>query len=166
MRVFSPLLLLLLLLPGAPVLSGCDSGVAGCTSTDQFATEDITPEGTPPLGETAVAGSCVVVDYVGRLADGSGTFDEGTGLTFPVTSNSGTIAGFVLGVRDQQVGQTRRVTIPPNLAYGTRIQTAKPGTVGGVEGGEPYAAIPSCSTLEFDITLVRINQDARLCDRR
>ena len=155
MRLLSPLLLLLFLLPGASVLSGCDSQQAGrCTSSDAFAIDDITAEGAA-LGATAQIGSCVTVDYVGRLAATGATFDEGTGFTFPVVTGQGAtvIAGFALGVNNQRVGQTRRVTVPPNFGYGSEPVTTREG----------FADIPSCSTLQFDITLVRVNQDTRLC---
>ena len=69
----------------------------------------------------------------------------------------------MLGVNGQQVGQTRRVTVPPSFGYRTEERNARMGTVDGEEGGEPYVGIPSCSTLEFDITLKRIEQDTRLC---
>ena len=152
MRALVPLLPLLLLLPGSPALSGCDSQAAGCTSSDDFATEDITPEGTT-LGATAEAGSCVTVSYVGRLAATGEVFDEGTDLPpFFVAPGSGVVEGFALGVSGQRVGQTRRVTVPPRLGYGSRERS---------RNGE--VIIPSCSTLEFDITLVRVNQDTRLC---
>lgn len=153
MRSVSLLFFLLVLLPGAPALSGCDSQQGGqCNSADTFAIEDITPEGTT-LGAAAEGGSCVTVDYVGRFAATDEVFDEGTGLSFFVTTNGGVVPGFALGVNNQQVGQTRRVLVPPNFGYGFN----------GLKDLEGVVIIPSCSTLEFDITLVRINQDIRLC---
>ncbi len=163
MRRLHLLLLLAFLAPGVPSLAGCDSQQTPlCSSDAEFEIEDITPTGTS-LGEAAVFGrSCVTVDYVGRLADGSGTFDQGT-LNVLVANGQNAIPGFILGLSDQRVGQTRRVTIPPDLAYAGRTVPARPGTVGGVDGGEAYVGIPSCSVLEFDLTVTRINQDARLC---
>ncbi len=162
MRHLRPLFLLALLAPGLPSLTGCDSQQAGvCPISDvAFAIDDITPEGTE-LGATATAGSCVTVDYVGRRADGSGTVDEGEGLTFLVASGRGVITGFVFGVNNQQVGQTRRVTVPPNFGYGANARPARDGFAS--DSGEPYVGIPSCSVLEFDITLVRVNEDSRVC---
>ena len=164
MRRLRPLLLLALLAPGLP-LTGCDSQQAGtCASSVEFEIEDITPEGAE-LGEAAVFGrSCVTVDYVGRLADGSGTFDEGT-LNALVANGGGLIPGFVLGLNNQRVGQTRRVTVPPDFGYRALERPARSGTVGGEVDGEPYVGIPSCSVLEFDLTVTRINQDARVCQR-
>ena len=159
MRRLRPLLLLALLAPGAPSLAGCDSQSAGCDSTVPFEIEDLTPAGTA-LGDAAGPNSCVTVDYVGRLADGSGVFDEGT-LNLLVATGQGFITGFVVGVNEQRVGQTRRVTIPPAVGYGTSERPARAGSVAG--SGEPYVGIPSCSVLEFDITLTRINPDPRIC---
>ena len=156
-----PLFLLALLAPGAPLLTGCDGQQAGtCVSDAEFNIEDLTPEGTA-LGATAAPGSCVTVDYVGRRADGSGTFDEGTGLNLLVTTGRGFITGFVIGVSNQQVGQTRRVTVPPNFGYGVSELDARDGVAD--ETGEAFVGIPSCSVLEFDITLVRVNSDTRVC---
>lgn len=159
LRLFvSPALLglMVLVVSGAPALTGCDSGGLqspnACESDDVFAREDLTPEGTE-LGRTIAVGSCVAVDYVGRLADGSGTFDEGT-LTFVYSSNAPYLYGFLLGMSGMKVGESRRVTIPPSLGYGNQARDPR---------GEGYVGIPSCSTLEFDITLTAIYQDARLC---
>lgn len=166
MRRLRPLFLLTLLAPGLPSLVGCDSQQPGiCPASDAtFEIDDITPEDAT-LGAIADPGSCVTVNYVGRLADGSGTFDEGEGLDFFVGTGRGQrlITGFVLGVNNQQVGQTRRVTMPPNFAYGIDSTEARSGFVGGGDSGEAYVGIPSCSVLEFDITLVRVNEDTRIC---
>ena len=163
MRALGPLCFLLLLLPGAPALSGCDSQQAGqCVSADAFAIEDITPEGTT-LGATAESGSCVSVRYVGRLAGSGEVFDEGEINEFFLDRRSGLITGFIIGVTNQRERQTRRVTVPPGFGYGANSRDAREGTVGGVEGGTPYVGIPSCSTLEFDITLTRVFSDTRTC---
>lgn len=164
MRRLRPLFLLALLAPGILSLTGCDSQQAGtCPSSSvEFAIDDITPEGTT-LGATANAGSCVTVNYVARRADGSGTVDEGEGLTFFVVNGGGLISGFVFGVNNQRVGQTRRVTVPPSFGYGAGARAARSGFVGGGDSGEPYVGIPACSVLEFDITLVRVNEDTRIC---
>jgi FKBP-type peptidyl-prolyl cis-trans isomerase len=148
---------------GAPALTGCDSQRPGtCDSDMAFATEDISPEETRP-GATAGPSSCVTVEYVGRLPDGSGTFDEGEIETFFLDGRAGLLYAFILGITNQRVGQTRRVTIPPALAYGNNTRPARAGTVGGEEDGEPFVDIPSCSTLEFDITLTEVFSDRRKC---
>lgn len=157
MRAFVSRLVLVLGFPlvlgGAPALSGCDSGpgIICEANTDQFAFEDVTPEGTE-RGDTITVGSCVAVEYVGTLAEGGEVFDEG-GFDFYYVSNSGLISGFILGMQNQRVGETRRVTVPPTLGYG---ETA-------LEGRGDNAGIPSCSTLMFDITLTQIYADPRRC---
>ncbi|MGB3541621.1 FKBP-type peptidyl-prolyl cis-trans isomerase [Rubrivirga sp.] len=166
MRVFGPLatvLLSVLVLSGTPALSGCDSSATEgvCTDDVPFSFEDISPEETE-LGDTVATNACVSLRYVGRLADGSGTFDEGT-LNFIFTSQPSNtfytagslIPGFVLGMAAQQVGETRRVIIPPSLGYGS----------GEIEGRDGGVGIPSCATLEFEITITAINGDTRICRR-
>lgn len=150
---------------GAPALSGCD-GQQACDSAVAFATDDITSAGATVTGPEIEAGQCVTVNYVGRLADGSGTFDEGTLLLFSGRDPE-FVPGFSRGVVGQRQGETRRVTIPPGLAYGPGSRPARLGFVGGdEEGGERYVGIPACSVLSFDLTVVRVNQDSRVCTER
>ena len=88
-------------------------------------------------GPTVVAGDTVNVQYVGTLTNGT-QFDAGT-LTFRVGSGS-VIKGWEEGLPGMRVGGTRRLTVPPNLGYGS--QTNGP--------------IPANSTLMFDIVLLSI----------
>ena len=94
-------------------------------------------------GTEATAGKTVTVNYTGWLYDASkpeqkGTqFDTGT-ITFQLGGN--VIAGFNRGVADMKVGGQRRLTIPPDLGYGSQM----------VNG------IPPNSTLVFDITLLNV----------
>lgn len=100
--------------------------------------EDLTV-GTGPLAET---GDTVNVHYVGRFEDGT-EFDNSyvRGTPFPFTIGAGqVIAGWDQGVPGMRVGGTRRLTIPPNLAY-------------GLQGRGP---IPPNATLIFDVELVSI----------
>ena len=166
MRVLGPLSTLLLsalLLTGAPALSGCDSSDtgAGCADGAGFSFEDVSPEGTE-LGDPVATNACVSLRYVGRVLDGAEPFDEGS-LNFIFTNRSSSdfytagslIPGFVLGMAAQQVGETRRVVIPPSLGYGADAREDADGNV----------AIPACSTLEFEITVTAINRDTRICRR-
>ena len=163
MRRLRPLLLLALVAPGAPALVGCDGQSARqCDSDVAFAIEDVTPDGAE-LGATAVAGSCVTVDYVGRLADGSGVFRVGDGLNVLVLNSGFEVPGLILGLRDQRVGQTRRVTVPPSVGFGANEVPARDGFVGGGDSGEPYVGVPACSVLEYEVTVRRVNADARIC---
>ena len=145
---------LLALASGAPALSGCDSGGSIiCASDVSLDVEDVTPEGTT-LGAAIASGDCLSIAYIGRLADGSGTFAQGDDRRLLYPSDSRLPRGFLLGMAGQRVGQTRIVTVPPNLGYG------------GIELGaqaEGLVDIPACSVLEFEITVNEIYQDARRC---
>lgn len=128
----------------APALTGCDSGNRFvCESTDAFAVEDTTPDSVSTFGATVEPGACVVVRYEGRLADGGDVFDASpaSGRALPV---SGLIPGFQRAIVGRRVGQSFTTTIPPTLGYGAQARPAGPS---GVE-------IPSCSTLEFDVTIL------------
>jgi hypothetical protein len=121
-----------------PALTGCDSGSSFvCDSDDVYAFEDTTPVDAEVSDVTVGAGECVVVRYEGRLAEDGTVFDaspEG-GRALPV---SGLIRGFQQGLVGRRVGESFRITVPPELGYGTT------GT----------QTIPSCSTLEFDVTVL------------
>lgn len=94
-------------------------------------------EGT---GEAIVSGKTAVVDYVGKLTDGT-IFDaserHGQSFSFPLGAGM-VIKGWDQGVLGMKVGETRILTIPPELAYGDRA-------VGGI--------IPANATLVFEVTL-------------
>ncbi len=94
-------------------------------------------------GAVAELGKKVTVNYTGTLIDGTkfdSTKDRGT--PFPFTLGSGmVIAGWEQGVKGMKEGGTRKLTVPPALAYGNR-------SVGGV--------IPPNSTLIFEIELVKV----------
>ncbi|WP_420456230.1 FKBP-type peptidyl-prolyl cis-trans isomerase [Rubrivirga sp.] len=153
-----PALLGLCALSGAPALTGCDSSGSSvvCPSADVFAFEDVTPADVTPGAEIR-SGDCVAVEYVGRLADGGGVFAQGTDRRFVFPNGEPNIPrGFLLGMAGQRVGQTRLVTVPPDLAFGRQQIGAQ---------AEGLVDIPSCSTVEFEIRLKSISQDARDCDR-
>lgn len=97
-------------------------------------------------GAVAAVGNRVTVNYAGWLydtskPDGKGTqFDANNGSTFTLSSGN-LIEGWVRGVAGMRVGGTRRLIIPPELAYGSA-------------GHSP--SIPPNATLIFDITLVGV----------
>lgn len=113
--------------------------------------------------QAATPFSTVVVDYTGTLTLDSGvdeefetTFDEAgssTSVTFSLAG--GVITGFRQGIGGRtatddvpaldgmRIGERRRITIPPNLAY---------GFVGRYNSAGDHI-VPRCSTLEFDVTL-------------
>ncbi len=94
-------------------------------------------------GDEAVDGKRVSVQYRGTLEDGT-EFDSSyknnnTPLTFTVGSGE-MIIGFDYGVRGMRVGGTRKITLPPEFAY----------------GDQPQGTIPANSTLIFEVTLEKV----------
>ena len=95
-------------------------------------------------GEEAAAGHVVEVHYVGVSWSTGEQFDASwdRGDTFKFTLGKGhVIAGWDQGVAGMRVGGRRRITIPPNLAYGKR-------GAGGVIGPD--------ETLVFVVDLVGV----------
>src|SRR5688572_19563016 len=94
-------------------------------------------------GAEAQAGKTVTVHYVGTLTDGKkfdSSRDRGDGFDF-VLGKGMVIKGWDQGVAGMKVGQMRKLTIPPHLAYGDR----------GFPG-----AIPPGATLVFEVELLSI----------
>ena len=102
---------------------------------------EILKEGT---GEGAKAGDNIVVNYTGTLPDGT-KFDSSVDRNqpFPYTlGQNQVIKGWELGLLGMKVGETRKLTIPPELAYGA--------------AGRP-PVIPQNATLIFMIDMLSIN---------
>ncbi|CAG9464663.1 unnamed protein product [Pedinophyceae sp. YPF-701] len=96
-----------------------------------------------PAAKVAKQGKRVVVKYVGKLQKTGKVFDQTRGkATFTFRLGVGeVIKGWDRGVAGMRVGDKRRLTVPPQMAYGSS----------GVKG-----AIPPNSTLMFDVELVDV----------
>ena len=117
----------------AGMLTACASDSSTSPSNGTLGVEELVT-GT---GATAVSGDTVTVTYVGTFTNGT-QFDAGT-FSFRLGANQ-VIAGFDQGITGMRVGGKRRLTIPPNLGYGSQAN----------------GSIPGNSTLKFDVTLVSI----------
>ncbi len=104
---------------------------------------EVLKEGT---GDSSKNGDIVAVHYVGTFEDGTkfdSSIDRGTPFSFSLGAGQ-VIKGWDLGVLGMKVGEKRKLTIPPNLAYG--------------ETGTPGGPIPPNATLIFEVELLSINQ--------
>jgi FKBP-type peptidyl-prolyl cis-trans isomerase FkpA len=140
------LIVCVLALAALPLIAGCGSSSPSTPSTSSgtFTQTDLVV-GTGP---DATVGKLVTVNYTGWLydtskTDGKGTqFDTSIGKQpFPFTLGAGqVIKGWDQGVVGMKVGGSRRLIIPPDLAY-------------GASGTGP---IPPNATLVFDISLLSV----------
>jgi FKBP-type peptidyl-prolyl cis-trans isomerase len=95
-------------------------------------------------GAAATKGKMVSVHYTGRLTDGTkfdSSYDRGQPIDFPLGAGV-VIKGWDQGIEGMKVGGKRKLTIPPDLAYGAR--------------GTPGGPIPPNATLVFDVDLVGV----------
>ncbi len=93
-------------------------------------------------GDTLVFGASATVDYTGWLVDGT-QFDTGTGFVFTMGFNQ-VIRGWEDGMLGMLAGGSRKLVIPPELAYGG---LARPG-------------IPPGSILVFDVAVTSVTPAA------
>mgnify|MGYP001557712500 CR=1 FL=1 len=97
----------------------------------------------PGAGAEAQSGTTVTVHYVGTLTNGTkfdSSRDRNQGFTFRLGAGQ-VIKGWDQGVAGMRVGGLRKLTIPPELAYGAR-------------GFPPV--IPPNSTLVFEVELLEV----------
>jgi len=131
----------------APTLYGCSPPVETPTTPP---TELVIVDLAEGEGEAIAAGSTAVMHYTGWLFDpaaeeGKGkkfdsSLDRGQPFRFPLGAGR-VIQGWDQGVPGMQVGERRRLIIPPELGYGSR-------GAGGV--------IPPNATLVYDVELLGI----------
>ena len=106
---------------------------------DELRIEDI----VVGIGDEAVSGKKVTVNYLGTLTDGTkfdSSYDRGILFAFNLGAGE-VIKGWDLGVVSMKVGGKRRLTIPPALGYGEKST-------------DPL--IPPNSTLIFEIELEKV----------
>lgn len=93
-------------------------------------------------GKEVKNGDTVIINYLGTLTDGT-KFDSSYDRGKPFETQIGTgqvIKGWDLGVVGMKVGGKRKLTIPPDLAYGSQA----------------IGSIPANSTLVFEVELVDV----------
>jgi FKBP-type peptidyl-prolyl cis-trans isomerase len=127
----------LLLLIGLAACGGGDEAIAPTPLGELVILDVVVGDG--PVAEV---GDSVAVNYVGRLTDGTqfdSSYDRGEVYRFLIGAGA-VIPGWDQGVPGMRVGGTRRLTIPPHLAY----------------GNQQVGPIPPNSTLVFDIEMVEV----------
>jgi FKBP-type peptidyl-prolyl cis-trans isomerase len=143
-------LVLFILVLGAAGLGACkkDKGSVMTPSSQEgkaaAAAGLIIEEVAAGTGEVANRGRTVSVHYTGRLTDGKqfdSSLERGQPIQFPLGTGM-VIKGWDLGIEGMKVGGKRKLTIPPNLAYGER--------------GTPGGPIPPNATLVFDVELTAV----------
>lgn len=93
-------------------------------------------------GQVAYSGSNVTVHYVGRLKNGT-KFDSSRDRKKPFEFNLGArevIRGWDKGIVGMKEGGIRKLTIPPDMAYGDKAT----------------GSIPANSTLIFEVELIKV----------
>ncbi len=93
-------------------------------------------------GQEAYSGSYITVHYVGRLKNGT-KFDSSRDRKKPFEFNLGTrevIRGWDKGLVGMKEGGIRKLTIPPDMAYGDKAT----------------GSIPANSTLVFEVELLKV----------
>ena len=125
----------------SPVIPG-DQNANNSNNMAKEVKIEILKEGS---GVAVKAGDYIVVNYVGTLADGT-KFDSSIDINRPfafTVGNGDVIKGWDTGVIGMKLGEKRKLTIPPELAYG--------------ELGRP-PVIPQNATLTFEIDLLKIGK--------
>ena len=120
----------LLVLVGLLAVGACDS-----SEDPEVTVEDL----VVGSGAEAVVGDTLTVHYTGRLMNGTqfdSSYDRGAPTELFLYPGA-LIEGWVQGIPGMKVGGKRRLTIPPELGYGSRA----------------WDSIPGNSTLVFEVEL-------------
>jgi FKBP-type peptidyl-prolyl cis-trans isomerase FkpA len=141
-KYFRSLLVLALLFAAG----GCNNGSSSPTAPDQNGVPYSQTDLTVGTGTEATPGTTASVQYGGWLysetaADHKGTQFDASQFAYVVGSTQ-LIKGFDMGVTGMKVGGTRRVIMPPSLAYGAT--------------GNSNGTIPPNAALVFDILLAGV----------
>ena len=127
---------------------------AGAPASDTSAPQGlVVQDESVGTGATAAAGDTVIVNYTGKLQDGT-VFDTSVGKPAASTCPPGTTQGFCFvlgagqvipgwdqGLQGMKVGGKRLLVIPANLAY----------------GNQQVGPIPANSTLIFEVDLLSVS---------
>jgi FKBP-type peptidyl-prolyl cis-trans isomerase len=127
--------------------STVDSEVEGCVQDEEIETDSGLKVEDIECGDgaEAEADSMVVVHYVGTLENGTEFDSSRDGEPVPLTLGVGQlIRGFEEGIKGMNEGGVRKLTIPPELGYGS----------------QGYGDIPAEATLIFEIELISVEEVA------
>ena len=136
---------LILVLPFLVLTTACDFGNSGApTAPDQSNVAYSQTDLTVGTGTEATNGATATVQYGAWLYSDTAPDHKGTGIdqnqfSFVLGANQ-VIKGFDQGVAGMKVGGTRRLVVPPSLAYGST----------------GYQQIPPNAALVFDIALMNV----------
>jgi FKBP-type peptidyl-prolyl cis-trans isomerase len=127
--------------------SGSDESSAECAEEPIESESGLTYEDLScGSGAEAAGGSSITIEYSAELTDGTqfaSSEDQDGAFVFPLGRGQ-VINGLDEGVRSMQVGGTRRLTIPPDLAYG--------------DAGFPPEVGPG-DTVVYEVTLLDVAGD-------
>lgn len=126
---------------GRPIMAQSDNPTANPEVTTESGLKYV--DLVVGTGREASTGDLVTVHYTGWLTNGTkfdSSVDRRDPFSFPIGSGK-VIRGWDEGVAGMKVGGKRKLTIPPQLGYGSR-------GAGGV--------IPPNATLVFDVELLEI----------
>ena len=129
-----------------PSKSSPGQGLTSNGSPSNFTTQgvkvEIERQGT---GSEVISSNVVTVNYVGTLPNGTkfdSSYDRNQAFSFTVGTGQ-VIKGWDVGIIGMKVGEKRKLTIPPEMAYGVQ--------------GFPAAGIPQNATLVFEVELLKIS---------